>query len=70
MDLSMEATILENPAFHGLFTEEEIAVCRRRLTDCGYMPRSSSEGARTGYARHTARSGILRGERTPGHLRI
>jgi len=43
LDLTMEAMIVENPMWHLLFTEEELATARKRLTDCGYAPRYDSE---------------------------
>jgi len=37
LDLSMEALILQD-RWAGLFTEEEIAVARKRLQDLGFRP--------------------------------
>ena len=36
LDLTVEAMLLERTEFHALFTEEELAVCRKRLRDLGY----------------------------------
>ncbi len=36
MDLSMEALIVENKKFHGLFPPEQIAKARKWLNDYGY----------------------------------
>ena len=36
LDLTVEAVILGNPAWHSLFTPDELDICRRRLTDYGY----------------------------------
>ena len=38
--LTVEAKVVETPKFHALFTEEELAICRRRLQDYGYQPTS------------------------------
>jgi hypothetical protein len=38
LDLSVEALVIENPAFHPLFTESEIATARSRLRQCNYSP--------------------------------
>ncbi len=39
LDLTMEALIVENPQWRGLFTDEEIAAAQRRLTEDGHTPR-------------------------------
>ncbi len=31
LDLTVEAMILENEKYHSLFTEDELAICRKRL---------------------------------------
>ncbi len=31
LDLSVEASVLENPKFHPLFTEEELEICQKSL---------------------------------------
>ncbi len=36
LDLTVEALIHEHPEYHPLFTDEELAVARRRLTDYKY----------------------------------
>ena len=36
LDLTVEAVVLENPAWHSLFTPEEIEKCRKRLSDYDY----------------------------------
>ena len=35
LDLTVEAKVLETPRFHSLFTEKELEICRRRLTELG-----------------------------------
>lgn len=35
LDISMEATILQDP-WSGLFTEEELAIARKKLEELGY----------------------------------
>ena len=35
LDISMEATILQNP-WRGLFTEKELSVARRKLSELGF----------------------------------
>jgi len=40
---TMEAMIVENPKWHPLFSPEELAVARRRLTEHGYQPRVTDE---------------------------
>ncbi|WP_405229338.1 hypothetical protein [Lentisalinibacter sediminis] len=37
LDLTVEAMILASDRFHALFSEEELAICRRRLADYGYQ---------------------------------
>jgi len=43
LDVTMEALIVENEKWHPLFTQEEIGIARRRLSDFGYKPRSEKE---------------------------
>ncbi len=38
LDLTVEAVIHDNPKWHPLFTEEELAICKKRLTDYEYFP--------------------------------
>lgn len=38
LDLTVEAMIVESPKFHPLFTDDELAICSSRLTECGYKP--------------------------------
>ena len=40
LDLTLEATIADNPNWHPLFTEAELQVARRRLEELGYTPRN------------------------------
>lgn len=44
LDLTVEAVIHDNPKWHPLFTDEELAICARRLTDYGYLPSPSATG--------------------------
>lgn len=44
LDLTVEARVVETPMFHALFTDEELATCRRRLREYGYQP-ASGRGA-------------------------
>jgi hypothetical protein len=37
LDLTVEAVIRDNPKWHPLFTQEELEICMRRLTDYGYF---------------------------------
>jgi len=37
LDLTVEAVIHENTRWHALFTDEELAICRKRLADCLYF---------------------------------
>ncbi len=37
LDLTVEAVILENAKWHSFFTDEELAICRKRLSDYGYL---------------------------------
>lgn len=43
LDVTMEAVIVENEKWHPLFTEEEIRIAKKRLSDFGYEPRSKEE---------------------------
>ena len=38
LDLTVEALIHDNPQWHSLFTEEELAIVHRRLVDYEYGP--------------------------------
>lgn len=37
LDLSVEAVVHDNEEWHGLFTEDELRRCRKRLADYGYF---------------------------------
>ena len=37
LDLTVEAEIHDNPKWHSLFTDEEIAICEKRLRDYHYF---------------------------------
>lgn len=37
LDLSVEAVIHDNDEWHGLFTQDELQRCKKRLTDYGYF---------------------------------
>jgi len=37
LDLTVEATIIDHPKWHLLFTDQELAICRQRLTAYGYL---------------------------------
>jgi len=37
LDLTVEAVIHDNPRWHVLFTEDELATCRKRLKDYEYL---------------------------------
>jgi hypothetical protein len=37
LNLTVEAVIYDNPKWHRLCTEEELALCKRRLTDYRYF---------------------------------
>ncbi len=39
LDLTVEAVVVENPAWHPLFTSEELVRARRRLKDYRYEPK-------------------------------
>ncbi len=39
LDLTVEAVVIENPAWHMLFTSEELTRARRRLKDYRYEPK-------------------------------
>ena len=36
LDLTMEAMLVGRPAFHPLFAEAELRICRKRLKEYGY----------------------------------
>ena len=37
LDLTVEAVIHDNPIWHPLFTQDELAICTKRLTDYQYL---------------------------------
>ena|SRR5690242_16870268 len=37
LDLTVEAVIHDNPKWHPLFTQEELDICTKRLTDYEYL---------------------------------
>jgi hypothetical protein len=37
LDLTVEAVIHDNPKWHPLFTEDELAICVQRLKDYRYL---------------------------------
>ena len=37
LDLTVEATIMNNEKYHTLFTEEELEICRKRLREYDYQ---------------------------------
>ena len=37
LDLSVEAVVHENEEWHGLFVEDELRRCKKRLADYGYF---------------------------------
>jgi hypothetical protein len=39
LDLTVEALIHDNPKWHPLFTEEELAICKARLVAYEYLPK-------------------------------
>lgn len=41
LDLTVEAVVVENKRWHELFTSDELARARKRLTDYGYRPTES-----------------------------
>ena len=43
LDVTMEAVIVENEEWHPLFTQEEIGIAKKRLSDFGYKPRSEKD---------------------------
>ena len=40
LDLSVEAVVHDNAEWHGLFTQDELQRCKKRLTDYGYFETS------------------------------
>jgi hypothetical protein len=38
LDLTVEALIWDNPEYHELFTEDELRIAKKRLTDYQYAP--------------------------------
>ena len=43
LDVTMEALIVENEKWHPLFTQEEIGIAKKRLSDFGYKFQSEKE---------------------------
>jgi len=43
LDLTVEVLIWDNPKWHALFSEEEIAVCRKRLREYEYIRNGNSD---------------------------
>ena len=41
LDLTVEAMIFDNVRWHPLFTADELAICKRRLSDYGYLKQRS-----------------------------
>jgi hypothetical protein len=39
LDLTVEATVLENPKWHSLFSEDELTRARKRLEEYKYLPK-------------------------------
>lgn len=37
LDLTVEAVILDHAKWHSLFTEDELAICAKRLQEYGYL---------------------------------
>ena len=37
LDLTVEAVIYDNPKWHSLFTDEDLAICKRRLEEYQYF---------------------------------
>jgi len=37
LDLTVEAVIYDNAAWHSLFTDDDLKICRNRLQDYGYF---------------------------------
>ena len=42
LDLTVEALVHDNPRWHALFTEEELAICKKRLEEYGYVSTTGS----------------------------
>ena len=40
LDLTVEAVVYENERWHDLFTSEELTICKKRLIEYRYEPRS------------------------------
>jgi hypothetical protein len=38
LDLAVEAVIHDNPKWHPLFTQDDLAICTKRLRDYRYLP--------------------------------
>ena len=45
LDLTVEATVIETPLFHCLFTKDELETCRQRLSDYGYTVDSCAKAS-------------------------
>ena len=43
LDLTVEAMVVETPQFHSLFTDVELEICRRRLSEYGYAADSQAQ---------------------------
>ncbi|MGR5145563.1 hypothetical protein ACQKP8_03310 [Photobacterium alginatilyticum] len=43
LDLTVEALIVENSIWHGLFSEEELKICQKRLHDYQYKSVTSKQ---------------------------
>ncbi len=39
LDLTVEALVIASPQWHDLFTADELARCRNRLREYGYLPK-------------------------------
>ena len=44
LDLTVEALIIDTPKFHPLFSDAQLAICRKRLEDCEYNFPQTDEG--------------------------
>ncbi len=42
LDLTVEALVVENPEWHALFTSDELAKAKRRLSLNGYTPKQAN----------------------------
>jgi hypothetical protein len=48
LDLTVEATVVEEERWHNLFTQEELDRARRRLERHGYVPKARGQGKQNG----------------------